>query len=1252
MVIKPLIAQTQRQKITLSWSTEANRKINGVVYPVFTNEKNAILNDNQLPLYTGFIRLNGNKNVQVAIENAQYTTIHNGALQNATSIKNSIPELEFHVVYEKKIPHLAIKILPFRNSNGRIEKLENFDLVIQSSGNSNPVQFGKAGFAAQSVLANGDWYRLYVKNTGIHRITKSYLKAMGINPDEIDPRTIKIYGNGPGTITTPNANERMDDLWENPIQVKGESDGKFDEEDEVLFYGKSQQDVWSYDAGSGTYIHQNNYYSDATVYFITFGGNNGKRIVTAAALTPNQTNDGHYDFLYVHEMDNINLIRSGRRWFGEEFSRELNQTFQANLENANGTIPVFFRSSVIARAFTPSTYDVRINNNYIFSQQVPAASSNFEYRYADEKLSSGTFTTGTNIIQVNYRYNQPAPGALGWLDYFELQSRNYLNLTKPQLLLKDKNSLGAGKITQFNLVSNATTQIWDVTKPYQAIQLPTIFTANTNSFVAATDTLREFIAFDGSSYFTPETDTKISNQNIHGMPFADLFIVTHPNFLFDANRLAELRRSQGLTVNVVTINQVYNEFSSGMQDISAIRDMMRMFYKKATVPAEMPKYLLLVGRASYDYKSRVAINTNYIPTFESYNSFDPVGSYCSDDYFGLLDDNEGNMNSWEKLDIGIGRLPATNADNARVMINKIINYSINPDRSDWKNRLTFVADDEDGNLHQSQADGLAENARANFKNYNVQKIYIDAFKEVTTAGGARNPSAQEEIVRSVERGCMVFNYTGHGGEVGLAAERILNTSDVQNWTNGGKLPLFFTATCEFSRFDDPARFSAGEYVLLNENGGGIGLCTTVRLVDAGNNNSLNIAFYKYAGLDSVSAYNRLLVGEIMRKTKNDVLSDNTRNFTLLGDPSMMLAYPEKRVYTAAIDNIPIASYTDTLKAFSKVTISGRVTDLAGNILTGFSGKVYPTVFDKTATYQTIANNPEFSSPFNFNMQNNVIYRGSATVLNGTFSFSFIVPKDISYQIGTGRISYYAENGSIDAHGYDNKILVGGTADSAGVDQIGPEISLFMNDEKFVFGGLTDENPMFIAKLKDYTGINITGVGIGRELGLTLNNDNTTTTSMNDYYRAKIDSYQQGEVRYPMKGMPLGKNSVKLIAWDVYNNYNESVLDFVVAGSAEMALQHVLNYPNPFTTNTTFHFDHNKPGQNLKVSVQIFTVSGKLIKTLQTELLASGSHFDQISWDGKDEYGDGIGKGVYIYKVKVKSEEGKSVEEFQKLVVLN
>jgi hypothetical protein len=646
-----------------------------------------------------------------------------------------------------------------------------------------------------------------------------------------------------------------------------------------------------------------------------------------------------------------------------------------------------------------------------------------------------------------------------------------------------------------------------------------------------------------------------------------------------------------------------------------------------------------------------------VPTYESIESYNPVSTYNSDDYFGLLDDNEGKWDSdndtKELLDLAIGRLPAQDNSQAQNMINKIFNYVNNPVFGDWKTKIVFVADDEDGGIHQNQANQLANNVGSVSKNYNVKKIFIDAFKEENTAGGARNPDAQAEIVRSVEQGAMIINYTGHGGEVGWASERILNTDDIQRWSNGNKLPLFVTATCEFSRFDDPARTSAGEMVLLNPNGGGIALFTTVRLVSSGSNYSLNTYFYNRVGFDSASALTPIRIGEILRLTKNDYLSSdkNERNFTLLGDPAIFLAYPQNRVQTTSINNQNVSTTVDTLRALAKVSISGKITDLQSNTLSNFNGIIYPTVYDKPSTYRTIGNN--LGSPqTNFTMQNNVIYRGKASVVNGLFSFTFVVPKDISYEIGYGKISYAADNGTTDAIGYYDNIIVGTTSDTISPDNIGPEMKLYLNDEQFVYGGVTNENPTLIVKLKDDNGINITGRGVGRDISMVLNDNITKNVALNEYYQAKTDSYQEGEVRFKMKDLPQGKNMLKTRAYDVYNNSSDAMLEFVVANSQEMALQHVLNYPNPFTTNTTFHFDHNKAGEAIKVQVQIFTISGKLIKTLQTDAVTSGNHFDQLQWDGRDDFGDNIGKGVYIYKVKVKSNTGKSAEEFQKMVILN
>lgn len=1252
----------------ISWSHYTNFTFNNVSYPHFITFRRAAFYPSTfatLPVFSFSQKISNEKDTKVFLKNEIYEPIDRSvSFQNKELVNTKgAGEIFQSVAYDRGMPSLTVYFLPIRYNaaSGTYEKLVSFDLVV-SYNDAAPklsAQLGKKSFAANSVLAQGEWHKIGVINTGLHKIDSQFFVANKIDLSNIDPATIKIYGNGAGMLPQLNAAPRYDDLQENAIVVAGEADGRFDAADYILFYGQAQNDVWWLDT-LGHYNHSNNIYADTTYYFITFGGAAGKRVIKQASVPAFNTQATEFDYNVLHELERANLLGSGKLWVGEEFDKLTQQTFTVSMGSINTSQPVFFRSSVVGRSITQNGFQVIVGGNNAITHVIGSVPGDFENPYGQVNVQSTTTSVSSAAVDVTYTYNQPVAGSIGWLDYFELQSRNQIRMLSSQLSFRDSKSIGAGKITKFNIENaNANLRVWDLGNRLVPQELIVTLNGSSGAVTTSTDTLKELIAFDGRTYLTPVYRGRIGNQNLHALPATDYVIITHPRFINEARQVAALYTGK-LRVQVIPVDQVYNEFSSGAQDVCAIRDLMRMLYKRATVDADLPKYLMLFGRASYDYKYRVSGNTNFVLTYESAESMDPLSSYNSDDFFGFLDDAEGRWDSpadgnikKDKLDIGIGRLPAQNNAQAQDMVNKIRAYKTHAGDGDWKNRVVFIADDEDSNTHLSQAEAMANDAISDFKNYNIEKIYLDAFKEVEEAGGARNPDAQAAIVRSVERGAILVNYTGHGGQAGLAHERVLNTDDINGWTNGLKLPLFVTATCEFSRFDDPLLTSAGEMVLLNPNGGGIALFTTVRLVSSGSNFSLNQYFYEYAGLDSASAFNRLDLGEIMRRTKNDYSGDkNDRNFTLLGDPAMMLAYPGQRVRTTAINTRPVTNVPDTMKAFAKVSVEGVVTDLQGNMLANYNGIVYPTVFDKMQSYTTIANDPA-SFVQGFQMQTNAIYRGKATVKNGVFQFSFIVPKDITYQNGFGKISYYAQNDQSDAQGNYQNFIVGGTADSVAPDNNGPQIALFMNDEKFVNGGLTDENPLFIAKLKDENGINIVGTGIGRDLLLTIHNQETNQSiTVNDYYQAKLDTYQEGDVNYRFKKLPQGNNNVKLRAWDVYNNLSESSLDFVVASSEDLALKHVLNYPNPFTTHTTFHFDHNKAGEQMNVLVQIFTVSGKLVKTLTAESVAATGHFDQIEWDGRDDYGDAIGKGVYVYKVRVKSGQSKTAEEYQKLVILN
>lgn len=1251
-------------KRTIVWREDTDVTYGDVKFPHFASFENSQLSAKLfwLPYWGEVIRLNANvANLRITIKPIAIGNFESQApIQNQNMVMGkSNYDLSYQLGVEGGKSVVKVSLLPLEvTGSGKIEPLTAFELSVDYDivGISPLEVLAKRAFASSSVLSQGDWYKVAVTKTGFHRLDRNFFLSNNIPIGTIDPRTIKIYGNGAGLLPQPNADPRLDDLVENAIWVSGESDGTFDVSDYVLFYAKSQSDVWKQN-GNRLY-REKNIYADTTYYFITFNQGNGKRIQKQASMPAENNTQNTHVYCYAHEAELLNVGKTGRQFLGEAFDKTPTQNFTFYIDGFLASEPIHLISRVAARSYiTPSRFDVSVNGTYLFSHDnIGTVGTNYEANYfVDNGPSDQTFQSQTQQVALTYKYNTPPGGAIGWLDYFEINTNAAMTWYGSQVLYRVLPSAG---VTRYTIAgAPATTRIFNVNKGTDIEELVTVQDGGNMAFAYATGTFTEFAGISGStSFWVPQMVGKIGNQNLHGLPVVDAIYITPTAFYKEAIRLAAFHQQRGVSIHVINVNDIYNEFSSGAQDISAIRDFLRMFYVRGSGAAKL-KYVTFWGRASYDYKYRISNNSNFVPTYQSVASQSPLTSYCSDDYFGFLDDGEGKWDGAsdpkEFLDVAIGRLPVSDETEAANATDKIINYYKADHMGDWRNKIVFVADDEDGGLHQRDANIMANSVINRFKNYNVQKVWIDAYKEEVVAGGQRYPSAQKAIVDAVQKGCFIINYTGHGGELGWAAERILTIEDITSWTNTVRLPLFVTATCEFSRFDDPARKSAGELTFLSTQGGSIALFTTVRLVSAYSNTVLNTYFYNRVGLDSTSKSAPKPLGEIMRLTKNDYLltDNNERNFTLLGDAVMMLAYPKYNVVTTSINNKPVIDVTDTLKALSKVTITGAVQNLSGQLLP-FNGDVYPTVYDKPSTYQTLVNNTTSLPKLQFDMQNNIIYSGVASVVNGVFSFSFIVPKDIAYQVGRGKISYYTTNSVEDANGYNQNFLVGGTADSADTDVEGPQVRLYMDDEKFVYGGLTGESPLFIAKLFDAHGINTTGRGIGRELTLILDGDNTKSVVVSDYYKAKTNSYQEGEVRYPLKNITPGKHTITLKAWDTYNNASESTTEFVVASDEAMALEHVLNYPNPFNGNTTFHFDHNRAGESLTVSVQIFTISGKLTKTITSQVVASTSHFDQISWNGLDEYGDKLANGVYIYKIKVKSASGRSTEATQKLVILN
>jgi hypothetical protein len=1117
-------------------------------------------------------------------------------------------------------------------------------------------------YKASSVLSSGNWYKLAIKSAGVYKIDIPFLNSLGVATGNLASNSIRLFGNGGQMLAEANIDPWMDDLQENAIMVVDGGDGILNGSDYILFYAPGP-DQWIKDSFNLRFVHKKNLYSDRSFYFLSVGGT-GKRVGASAVITSPNTTVTSFSERYFHELDTVNFLASGREWYGEEFANMPGKTttrdFAVGLSNLTSNSPVTVISQCIARSVGgASRFDVRLNNQLLGQSFINGVNGGIYDLFAQQTTATYSTTATQSSLLVNYNFVPGSFNAQGWLNWFEIFCRRNLSLGgTDQLLFRDWPSVGPGNIANF-VVSNATaaTQIWDITDPLTPVQMPGILSGSDFRFVNSASRLREYVAFNNTNFQVPVAVGRVNIQDLHNASPTDYLIIAYPAFLQQAQRLAQFHQQQNsLRTVVVTTDQVFNEFASGSPDPVAIRDFVKMYYDKfGTSAADKPKYLLLFGDASYDPKDRLNNNTNLVPVWENNFSLDPLSTYASDDFYGFLDDNE-DINSGlviNYLDIGIGRVPAKNTDEAKNFVDKLVAYYAKPAFGPWRNNLTFIADDEDANLHVQDAEIFTTTAGTVLPVANQQKIYLDAFRQESGSGGSSYPQANIAINNQVYNGTLVWNYNGHGGARRLAEETVLDQEIVNNWNNADKLPLFITATCDFAPYDNPAINSIGENILVRPKTGAIALMTTTRVVFAFSNRIMNNNYLQLALQAGANGKYKTL-GDAVREAKNFTYQTsgdvtNNRKFTLLGDPALTLAFPQLKVRATKVNGIPVAQ-TDTLSSTEKITIEGEVTDLQGNVLTGFNGTVYPVVFDKPQTISTLANDAA-SQVTPFVVQNNSLFKGKATVQNGLFSFSFKVPKDINFQYGNGKLSLYAENGVTDAAGAFTNFIVGGVGNNTGNDTEGPEIKPYLNDEKFVNGGIANENPVLIVKLADSSGINTTGMGIGHDIVATLDNDNNRYFILNDFYQSDPDSYQQGTARFQLPALEPGTHSLKIKAWDVLNNSNEVVLEFTVANDEELKLSHVLNYPNPFTSHTSFWFEHNKPGQPLQVYLQIMTVTGRVIKTIRKTIITDGNRSDEIQWDGRDEFGDKPGRGVYIYKLRVTAPDKKKKEVMEKLVIL-
>ena len=1120
---------------------------------------------------------------------------------------------------------------------------------------------------SNSVLSTGEWFRFYVEKSGVYKISRSFLESLGMSASSYDPRTIKIYGNGGRMLPLLNSTFYPSDLTENAITIIGESDGSFDRDDYILFYAEGV-DNWSPENQT-----HNNLYADRSYYYVTAQGNNGKRINTMPAIAGNATlNITTFDDYQYHEVDKTNIVRLGRRWFGEAFNIEDEQTFEFQFPNIVTGSQIELDVTAAASAYVATNMSVITNNialgSFNFTPQQPFGAT-------QASLSSllGSFAATENVsIKLKYN-NNGVPSANAYLDYIILKAkRNLAGYGRQFRFQYDAAATNTG-IAQYQFTTaTGINQVWDITDIYNVSKVENNG-ASQFSFKAYLGEIRKYIAIDPTNYYSPskESQSRVANQNLKGTIFknnqgsfqdVDYLIVTPASLNSQAERLADFHRNYSqLNVKVVNLENIYQEFSSGKQDIGAIRNFVKYIYNNGSIPTKRLKYLNMFGDASFDFKNRIPNNTNIVPIFQALSSFSLGGSYLSDDFFVMLDDNEGTMLNTgnQDLELAVGRMLVSNSTQATQMVTKAIDYHSIDSYGKWRNNFVLISDDVDVAWEaqlQSGIDQLGNNISAQKPFVNVRKIHTDSYVQEASSGGNRYPKARQDFVAEIEQGALVFNYFGHGGEDGLAKERIFEKTDAQNLNNKNKYPLFVTITCEFTRFDNPYRQTAGEFMYWNPAGGAISLVTTTRQIDVGTGQDINEEFSGI--LYGFGTNNYVSIAEALRIGKNNS-SATTLMVSYIGDPAIKLAIPKPTIVLTKINDEPAATSPFIFNALRPVKLSGEVRNLDGNtILSNYNGDLSVNIFDKMVERTTLGNDGITNSSglilMDFTLLGETIFRGNASVKNGLFEFSFVVPRDITIPVGNGRISFYAkktQGGLEDQTGYNSEIKVGGINENAVADNIGPRVKLYMNDETFISGGITNESPFFLAFLEDENGIN-TASGIGHDIIAILDGDENNPYVLNDYYETELDDFTKGKVRFPFRNLAVGLHTITFRAWDVYNNPVTAEIQFIVVGDETVTLTHVLNYPNPFVSYTQFWFTHNRPYEPLETQVQIMTITGKIVKTINQIVNTEGFLSREIIWDGRDDFGDKIGKGVYVYKLTVKSTfTNKKTEKFEKLVIL-
>ncbi|HEX8549460.1 MAG TPA: type IX secretion system sortase PorU, partial [Cytophagaceae bacterium] len=1141
-------SQTKKLFYSVPWN-EGQKVVNikGRVFKAF-NIEDAHFSPADSGLPSIVLSIPNSEIASCKIERSLYLPISPGEDSLIPSyFQDTLHRLNLNTIFNEKTPYSILRLIPIRwnYKKAYYEKLISFELEYNEKTKAAVRIENKREEAEidNSVLANGQWYKIRISDDGVYKIDYSFLRTLGIEPETIDPQKIKLFGYGGGMLPQSNAVARYYDLPEVAILVKGEEDKVFNQEDYIVFYGQGPHKWW-YDSVANEFVHEKNLYDEASYYYLTVSSLAGKRVSTESSVSKSGNTITSFNERFYVEEEKVNILHSGREWFGQTFKEQLTHTFSLGLPGLVENSFVKLNAGLASVASVATSFGISANGTPLKSVDFSTYNSFPPYTNIGEKkssLDSLVVNRKSLNIELTYRNAQDPSGSTGYLDFIRINYSRRLVLGGEPLLFRSVQSRGYenSDFTVDSLTSKS--YVWDVSNPLQVKNIPFALENSKGIVTRPTRHLREYAAFNIEQLPTPVFISKVDNQNLHGIAreVPQCIIVSPELFRAQAQRLADYRTQYGIKTMVITPAQIYNEFSSGRQDISAIRDFLKLLYDNSSQQSGL-KYLLLFGLASYDYKDRVSNNTNHVPVYESRESLHMLDSYSSDDYFGFLDDYEGEWSEYNNdhlLNLGIGRVPINTIQEAEVVVSKIINYERGANSlGKWRNGITFIADDGDNNLHVAHAEILSKLVAQNLPNLNIDKIYLDAYPQVLSPRGQSVPQAEERIQKAFNSGTLIINYSGHGGETLLSSESVIDQNSLRNYRNNDNLPFMVTATCEYGRYDNPDQTSAAIVSITSPTGGTIGNLTSTRAAFASSNLKLNTAFYNSIFTGGVNQ----TLGDIFKETKNNKSalneSVNNRNYVILGDPCLKIAFPKGDITVTKFQDSLITSTSPNVKALSKISIKGEV---SGNRT--FNGSINVRMYDKETLLSTVGDEGGF--PTTFNTRSKIFHESNTKVTNGTFSLAMFVPKDIYYNSGQGKMSFYASDTLLnDAAGSFIGFNVGGEKVQV-KDTIGPHIKLSIAGSDSLKGYQTLTNILLNIKLSDERGINTSSVGVGHEITASI--DGKKPTVLNEYFYSENNDSTTGIIRFPYTNLSKGRHTIKIKAWDTSNNSSVEEISFYV-----------------------------------------------------------------------------------------------------------